>query len=801
MDKWAVYKKCDDFRVAAPKSINDVIEIKSIAENGIFEVGKGGIFTKTYKFSDINYETASVDEQYKILIEWCRWLNSHSVPFKITVNNKNKNMAVMREQVLLPHVLDNFDPYRDMFNEEIEDNIKNGRQGIEQELYLTLRYEASPEYENARIYFATLENNMIQSFRELGSELTPLDATERLRILHDFYRFGDEEYFNFDFRQAVAQGFDFKEAIANSRLDFSNETYFKTDNKYCSCIYLKQLPGKLTDRFLIKLTKLPVKMMCSIDCSPMSESDTDAMLKDIYLAIEKRIKKQNKIRIKEMDFNSDISMPVQMDKEYIEKMIREKSKEDQHWFYTMLNIVVIADSLEELAKNCDLIFITAKNHSCIFDYSYLKQKEALNTILPVGVRQVSNGRNMQTKGLAALFPFNVQELFVPGGIWYGSNLVSKNLVVANRKKLLNPHGFIFGVTGSGKTTAGMIEMMQVLLNSEDDVIVVDPKNDYRTLSTYMTGYMGGSTYMGGAYFDVSANSGYYHNPLEYYDTGTRGNIADDKAELVLSICETCKREPLTAAESSIINRALKHAYNDALLKETVPTMTNLYESLEQIDEPEAKDVRLYLELFVTGSLNIFARHTNVNLYDNRLIMFGLKNMGTKLRDVSMLVMLECIKERIFYNNSRGKNTWLYIDEFHELLKTEYCQNYIKALWMLVRSLGGICTALTQNVTDVLGNDTTAAMLDNSEHVLILKQRDGARDALISNVGLSPEIVKYAIRESGFGKGILRSGAVTIPVSQQLHEDGSLYNALINVFQGKGQEQTTMECAEDMSDYQ
>ena len=237
MDKWVVYKKCDDFRVAAPKSINDVIEIKSIAENGIFEVGKGGIFTKTYKFSDINYETASVDEQYKILIEWCRWLNSHSVPFKITVNNKNKNMAVMREQVLLPHVLDNFDPYRDMFNEEIEDNIKKGRQGIEQELYLTLRYEASPEYENARIYFATLENNMIQSFRELGSELTPLDATERLRILHDFYRFGNEEYFNFDFRQAVAQGFDFKEAIANSRLDFSNETYFKTDNKYCSCIY------------------------------------------------------------------------------------------------------------------------------------------------------------------------------------------------------------------------------------------------------------------------------------------------------------------------------------------------------------------------------------------------------------------------------------------------------------------------------------------------------------------------------------------------------------------------------------
>lgn len=229
-------------------------------------------------------------------------------------------MATIRQEVLLGKKMDDFDLFRDMFNEEIEDKITNGRQGIEQELYLTVRYDASNSYENAKTYFSTLENSMMQSFRGIGSRLTPLDATEeRLRILHDFYRFGNEEYFEFDFRRAVEQGFDFKDAIINTRLDFSEETYFKTDDKFCSCIYLKQLPGQLTVRFLVSLSNLPVKMMCSIDAAPISDKDVDDMLKEIYLGIEDRIRKQNKTRVKEMNFNSDISLSVVIAKHEIRK--------------------------------------------------------------------------------------------------------------------------------------------------------------------------------------------------------------------------------------------------------------------------------------------------------------------------------------------------------------------------------------------------------------------------------------------------------------------------------------------------
>lgn len=772
MDKWAIYKKCDDFRVAAPKSVHDLIEIKSIAENGIFEVGRGGIFSKVYKFSDINFDTASVDEQAAILEAWCRWLNSNSAPFKVTFNNKNKNMATLRQEVLFKKCMDEYDVYRDMFNEAIEDRIENGRQGIEMEMYITVRYDLSNSYENAKTYFATLENNMIQSFREIGSELVPLDATERLRILHDFFRFGNEEYFNFDFKNAVAQGFDFKEAIINTRLDFSAETHFRTDDKFCSAIYLKQLPGQLSDRFLTSLSKLPVKMICTLDGVPIADKDVDDMLKSLYLGVEERIRKQNKTRVKNMDFSSDISLAVQLEKGDIEKMIREKREENQHYFYSMLNIIVIADSLEQLKKDVDLIFITARNSSCIFAYSYLRQREALNTVLPIGVRSVSNGRTLQTKSLATMFPFNVQELYVPGGNWYGNNMVSKNLCMADRKRLVNPHGFYFGVTGAGKTTACMLEMMQIYLNTEDDIIVLDPKNDYVKITDLLKG----------SYINVSTTSASRYNPLDYFDNGTRGDIADDKAELVLSICETCKREPLTAKERSITNRALKYIYNEAKLTERIPSLTDLYYAFDKIAESEAHDLKLYLELFVKGSLNIFAQASNVNTIDNRLTVFGLRDMGKELRDLSMLVMLEYIKERIMRNFAMGKATWLFIDEFHEVLHTEYSQSYIKSLWVLVRSLKGICTAMTQNVTDVTLNDTTKAMLDNSEFRVILKQKAGARSVLEQDVGLSPEIIRYAMQESGVqesgrGNGILCAGSVVVPVSMKLKAKTELYRLL------------------------
>ena len=765
MDRWAVYKKCDDFRVAAPKSILDIIEIKSIAENGIFEVGKGGIFTKMYKFTDINYETASVQEQTTILEHWCRWLNSNSIPFKVIFNNKNKNMETMRQDVLMQYKGDAFDGYREYFNEEMESIIKDGRQGIEQELYIVIRYDISNDYEKAKRYFDTRETSMAKQFRVFGSELTPLNATERLRVLHDFYRFGREEYFNFDFKRAVEQGFDFKDAIINTKLDFSHEDYFVADNRvYCSAIYLKQLPTMLSDRFMVKLSSLPIKMMCTLDGVPISDKDVNDELKSVYLGVEERIRKQNRTRVKQMDFSSDISISTKMEKECIEMQIKEKNEEDQHYFYAMFNVIVISYSLEQLRKDVASVFELAENEGCFFGYSYMKQREALNTVLPIGVKQVKNGRTLQTKSMAAMFPFNIQELNVARGMWYGKNIVSKNICTADRKRLLNPHAFIFGVTGSGKTTACMLELFQVYLNTDDDIIVIDPKNDYTDICCWL----------GGTYTNISPSTPDRFNPLEYYNNGSRNNIVAEKSSLVLSLIETIKKEPLTAKEASIINKVLSFVYNDAYLNGTQATLTDVFNAFDRINEPEANDLKWCLDLFVNGSFNLFAQQSTA-AQDNRFMAFGLKEMGKQLRDVAMLVILECVKERILRNAEQGKATWLYIDEFHEVLHTDYSCEFIKSLWMLVRSLGGICTALTQNVSDVLQSYTTKAMLENSEFVMILKQQPGAKEYIHEELGLSEELLKYVTDEPSAAKGLLMSGPVVVPFSLALKEDLNLYS--------------------------
>lgn len=864
MDKWAIYKKCDDFRVAAPKYVNDIIEIKSIADNGIFEVGRGGVFSKTYMFDDINYSKASIDEQISILESWCGWLNSNSAPFKITMNNKNKNMQTVSDQVLFGKTKDGFDTLRKHFNDEIEYTIQNGRQGIEQQLYLTIRYDTTGSYDDAKLYFDSLESSMRDNFRAIGSEIRPLDASERLRIIHDMYRFGDEEDFNFNFKNAVNQGFDFLDAVSNNKCDFSHDEYFKCENKYMSAIYLHNMPfgSKLSDRFLTRIASQNIKMMISLDCSPITDADTNAFLKSKYLSVEDRIRKQNKTRVKDLDFSSDISLAVKQDRDTITEDIKDVRENNQKYFYTMLNIIVIADDLETLQMNVKQIDQIAKDNSCKFEYSYQRQREALNTVLPLGIRQVQNGHNLKTRAVAALFPFNTQELFMPDGEWYGKNQVSNSIVTVNRKKLMNANGFIFGESGSGKTVSSSLSVFEAFLKyPDDDIIVVDPKNDYTNVCKKL----------GGSYMNINTSSPNRFNPLEFWADGSKtfDQIADEKSDLVMALVEKTKKDELNGNEVSLVDHALKTAYQKASLsKETINmavendfdyepkkyfstpymdeerkleyfvgpdgckmylsgdkscygifddlgnfkmskwqkngyynndgvfvycdgnskgyingsvTLKSLYDAFGESDHPLARDLRLSLTPYITdengnrGSLNIFGEKSNVNMSANRLIMFGLKDLGQNLRDVSMIIMLEFIRERIMRNYAMGKSTWLFIDECHELLHTAYTQDYLKKLWVLVRSLGGICTGITQNVSDVCKNDTTRAMVENSEFLIVLKQKTSTAETLRDVLGLSDEMIKSVTQERLPGKGIIRAGTVTVPFDWTIRKDNPLYD--------------------------
>lgn len=468
--------------------------------------------------------------------------------------------------------------------------------------------------------------------------------------------------------------------------------HFEDERKFCKALFIKKYPSSLSDRFLNEITSLPVHSITSIDVVPIPKDLTTKTLQKKYLGIESDIIKQQRVRNKNNDFATEISYAKRTEKKEIEEIMDDVRENDQCLFYVAVTIVLMADSKKELDSICETVQTIGKRNSCTIDVHYLKQREALNTALPIGVRQVETMRTMLTQSLAVLMPFNVQELNDVGGNYYGINQVSKNINVGNRKKLINGNGFIFGVPGSGKSFFAKQEMGNVLLNTDDDIIIVDPMNEYFDIAHTFKGVV----------VNMSTYTDNYVNPLDMdvwnLDLNDTKGWIRDKGEFMLGLCEQCMGDTLNSRQKSIIDRCVRKLYIDiAKAKEKyIPIMSDFYQVLLEQPEDEAKDIALSLELFVNGSLNIFNHQTNVDI-ENRFIVYGIRDLGAELSPITMLVMMENIQNRIIENAKNGKATWLYLDEFHVLLNREYSAKYLQGLWKKVRKQGGLCTGITQNV--------------------------------------------------------------------------------------------------------
>lgn len=764
-DGFKELKKASEPLYKTPKSIQETIEIMAVAENGIFEVAKNR-YSKSYRFQDINYTTTNEDEQIDIFERYCKFLNSLDCNFKITINNKNKNMIDLRRLVLLQYKQDGFDHFRKIYNDIIEDKIKEGRQGIEQERYLTITIERK-NFEEAKAQFATLEATIHKAFIELGADIVPLTGNERLKVLYDYYHLGNEGEFKFDLKEYQKSGSDFTNDLCNGMVKYFPE-HFEDEGKYCRALFIKKYPSSLSDRFLNEITSLPVHSITSIDVVPIPKDLTTKTLQKKYLGIESDIIKQQRVRNKNNDFSTEISYAKRTEKKEIEEIMDDVRENDQCLFFVAVTIIVMADSKKELDSICETVKTIGKRNSCTIDVHYLKQREALNTALPIGVRQVETMRTMLTQSLAVLMPFNVQELNDIGGNYYGINQVSKNINVGNRKKLINGNGFIFGVPGSGKSFFAKQEMGNVLLNTEDDIIIVDPMNEYFDIAHTFHGVV----------VNMSTYTDNYVNPLDMdvwnMDLNDTKGWIRDKGEFMLGLCEQCMGDTLNSRQKSIIDRCVRKLYLDIAKsrEKYIPIMSDFYQVLMEQPEEEAKDIALSLELFVNGSLNIFNHQTNVDI-ENRFIVYGIRDLGAELSPITMLVMMENIQNRIIENAKKGKATWLYLDEFHVLLNREYSAKYLQGLWKKVRKQGGLCTGITQNVLDLLQNYVATTMLANSEFVALLKQANTDSSKLAEVIGISDAQLRFVTNTSA-GMGLIKCGSVVIPFDNTISKDTDLY---------------------------
>ncbi len=765
-DGFKELKKASEPLYKTPKSIQETIEIMKVAENGIFEVAKNR-FSKCYRFQDINYTTTNEVEQIDIFERYCKFLNSLDVSFKITINNKNKDMEQVRDYVFLQEKEDGFNGFRKIYNDIMEKKIHEGRQGIEQERYLTITIERK-NFEEAKAQFATIEASIHKAFNELGADIVPLSGNERIKVLYDYYHLGDEGSFDFDIREAKKVGADFRNDLCNGMIQFYPD-YFKDEKKYCRALFIKKYPSSLSDRFLNEITSLPVHSITSIDVVPIPKDMTTKILQKKYLGIESDIIKQQRVRNKNNDFSSEISYNKRIEKKEIEEIMDDVRENDQCLYYVAVTIILMADSKEELDSMTETVETIGKRNSVTIEEHYLKQREALNTALPIGVRQVETMRTMLTQSLAVLMPFNVQELNDGSGCYYGINQVSKNINIGNRKKLINGNGFVFGVPGSGKSFFCKMEMGNVFLGTDDEIIVIDPMNEYFDIA---------HTY-GGTVVNMSTYTDNYVNPLDMdvwsLDLNDSKGMIREKGEFMLGLCEQCMGESLNSRQKSIIDRCVRKLYIDIARsrEKYVPVMSDFYEILMNQPEEEAKDIALSLELFVNGSLNIFNHQTNVDV-DNRFTVYGIRDLGTELSPITMLVMMESIQNRIIANGKRGVATWLYIDEFHVLLNSEYSAKYLQQLWKKVRKQGGLCTGITQNVVDLLQNYTATTMLANSEFVALLKQANTDSSKMAEVIGVSEAQLRF-VTNTQSGMGLMKCGNVVIPFDNQIEKGTDLYN--------------------------
>ena len=577
-----------------------------------------------------------------------------------------------------------------------------------------------------------------------------------------------EDDFDFDIKHAKKVGADFRNDLCNGMLKYFPD-HIEDEGKYMRALFFKKYPSSLSDGFLNKIASLPVHSVTSIDVVPIPKDLTTRTLQKKYLGIESDIIKQQRVRNKNNDFSSEISYAKRTEKKEIEEIMDDVRENDQCLFYVAVTVILVAESKEELESVTETLEAIGKGDSVTIDTHYLKQREALNTALPIGVRQVETMRTMMTQSLAVLMPFNVQELNDGSGCYYGINQVSKNINIGNRKKLINGNGFVFGVPGSGKSFFCKMEMGNVFLGTDDEIIVIDPMNEYFDIA---------HTY-GGTVVNMSTYTDNYVNPLDMdvwsLDLNDSKGMIREKGEFMLGLCEQCMGESLNSRQKSIIDRCVRKLYIDIARsrEKYVPVMSDFYEILMNQPEEEAKDIALSLELFVNGSLNIFNHQTNVDV-DNRFTVYGIRDLGTELSPITMLVMMESIQNRIIANGKRGVATWLYIDEFHVLLNSEYSAKYLQQLWKKVRKQGGLCTGITQNVVDLLQNYTAITMLANSEFVTLLKQANTDSSKMAEVIGVSEAQLRF-VTNTQSGMGLMKCGNVVIPFDNQIEKGTDLYN--------------------------
>ena len=755
------------------KSAQDSIPFQRMFPDGICRV-TDYYYSKTVQFQDINYQLNQNEDKTAIFDSWCDFLNyfDSSIHFQLSFVNLAANKDSYAQTIAIPPRADAFNQLRTEYTKMLQTQLARGNNGLVKTKFITFGVEAD-NLKTAKPRLERIEIDILNNFKRLGVQAEPLNGHDRLKLMHDVLHMDEQEPFRFSWDWLAPSGLSVKDFIAPSSFEFRTGSSFAVGKKYGRASFLQILAPELNDRMLADFLDMESSVIVSMHIQSVDQVKAIKTIKRKITDLDKMKIEERKKAIRagyDMDIiPSDLATYGNEAK----KLLQELQSRNERMFLLTFIILNTAGSMQQLKNNVFQANSIAQKYNCQLTTLDFRQEEGLMSSLPLGLNEITIQRGLTTSSVAIFVPFTTQELFQTGkeALYCGINALSNNLIMVDRKLLKNPNGLILGTPGSGKSFSAKREIANVFLVTDDDIIICDPEAEYGPLVEHLHGQV----------IKISPTSTDYINPMDL-----NLNYSDDenplslKSDFILSLCELIVggKDGLMPVEKTIIDRCVRLVYRNYLndpRPENMPILGDLYEELRKQDEKEAQYIATALEIYVTGSLNVFNHQTNVDVH-SRVVAYDIKELGKQLKKIGMLIVQDQVWNRVTVNREAHKSTRYYIDEMHLLLKEEQTASYTIEIWKRFRKWGGMPTGVTQNVKDLLSSREVENIFENSDYIYMLNQASGDRQILAKQLNISPHQLSY-VTHSGEGEGLLFYGNIILPFVDRFPKDTELYRVL------------------------
>ncbi|MGO5113784.1 VirB4-like conjugal transfer ATPase, CD1110 family [Candidatus Avoscillospira sp. LCP25S3_F1] len=762
-----------------PRSVQQSIPIKNVYGDGTFAVA--GLYSKSWRFRDINYAVASQEQQKSIVEQYGIFLNALPARAQATITlvNRALDYRAFERKNLLRLTGGSQDIYCREYNRIVMDAAASSH-NIVQEKYVTISLERKT-IEEAQSFFSRIGLELNKNLCRLGSSIQDISLADRMRLLHDFFRPEDTGCFSFDLEQIRRSGHDFRDEIAPDCMTFYKDHY-ELGDWVGRVLFLKQFASYIDDEMLMQLCDLPCNMMISIQILPIPTDEAAKAIQHCIMAIESDINRVDMRHSAQGSLNTSIPYQLRMARDDSAEMFDDLHNRNQELMLAQVIITHMADTMEQLNQDTASMMSIVQGLGCKLSILKYQQEDGLNTALPYGLQRIYNLRSLTTESAAIFVPFRAQELQEDGGIYYGRNAVSNNIILCNRAKLQNSNGFIFGVSGSGKSMAAKWEQAAVALTTNHDIIVVDPEREYGPLIRALGGEV--------VTISASGSEGGHINAMdltEGYSEGAKPLVL--KCDFVMSLFEQLMGPgKVDAGAKSIIDRCMSNIYREYIksgYRTQPPTLKELHDDLMRQTLPAAHELALVLEMYSHGNLDVFAHQTTINT-NSRILCFDIHDLGESLKPVGLLIMLDAIFNRVIRNRARGRFTHIYIDEIYLFFASgsgsgqssvnQFSGDFLHKCWKRFRKYGAMMTGITQNVTECLQSDVAKSMLSNSEFLLLFNQAPPDREELAKLLRASDVQMSY-VENAAVGHGLMRVGGTLVPFVNEIPQNTELYRLL------------------------